>query len=299
MTILHAVMQKFSRKAKPELAFIEKGLEAISLRSKGQSAGLDSAPAANHELGQQNPSTLASVPPNTLNLAELSQRYAPLIRLQAKRQLLEVSTLDLSRGRQTLYQSIILDINLQGRYLLLDDLFPNVGEDAIALGDILTIRHHRQGRLLSFSSRVIHISYSHGAPCYAVELPEEVGYRQRRLFPRMALGNQTPLTVRLKSPWKTPWFATAHNLSAGGMRLSVGGNILEQLNRGSIMPACEFSLGNDLTVSCQARIKGFKFIGRPYRHTQISVEFIDLNPQRRLQVQQYINALVDDPVAAA
>ncbi len=299
MTILHAVMQKFSRKAKPELAFIEKGLEALSRRSQNSGPSLESMPAANHELREKSTGQLTGALPESLNLAELSQRYAPLIRLQAKRQLLEVSTLDLSHGRQNVYQSIILDINLQGRYLLLDDLFPDVGEDVIKLGDMLTIRHHRQGRLLSFSSRVIHISYSHGAPCYAVELPEEVGYRQRRLYPRMALGNQTPLTVRLKSPWKTPWFATAHNLSAGGMRLSVGGNILEQLNRGSIMPACEFSLGNDLTVSCQARIKGFKFIGRPYRHTQISVEFLDLNPQRRLQVQQYINALVTDPQAAA
>jgi len=290
MTILHAVLQKLTRKSKSD--------SPAPPPSTGEKAFdiLDSRPKSSKEAS----SSQATFLPENLNLAELTQRYSPLIALQAKRQLLEVSIYDAGSLRApTCYQSIILDINLQGRYLLLDELFPSPEGQTINLGDLLIIRHHRQGRLLSFSTRIIHISYSHGSPCYAVELPEEVGYRQRRIYPRMELGNQQPLTVRLKSPWKTPWFATAHNLSAGGMRLSVGGNILEQLNRGSIMPQCEFRLGGDLIVSCQARIKGFKFVGRPYRHTRISVEFIGLNPQRRLQVQQYINALLHDPVIAA
>ena len=290
MTILQAVMQKFSSKPSLELAQFAKGLWQDKGRGqKSQSAPLK-APVAATQIQL----------PRSLNLAELSQRYAPLINLQAKRQLLEVLAHEAdSQHRHQVYQSIILDINLPGRYLLLDDLFPSKSGGAANLGDLLTIRHHRDGRLLSFVSRVIHISYSHGSPCYAIELPEEVGYRQRRLYPRMSYNNQQPLTVRLRSPWKTPWFATAHNLSAGGMRLSVGGNILEQLNRGSVMPLCEFRLGADLNISCQAKIKGFKFVGRPYRHTQVSVEFIGLNPQRRLQVQQYINALLNDPVIAA
>lgn len=290
MTILHSVLQKFNRKPKSEQDFFSK---AFGRRGKVDATRANKAPAPQ-------PEPTPALLPDTLNLAELTQRYTPLISLLAKRQLLEVSIHSPDRHvQQQCYQSIILDINLQGRYLLLDDLFPSPTGEAPTLGDQLTIRHHRMGRLLSFTSRIIHISYSHDSPCYAVELPEDVGYRQRRIFPRLDLGNQQPLTVRLKSPWKTPWFATAHNLSAGGMRLAVGGNILEQLNRGSVMPLCEFRLGGELNVTCQARIKGFKFVGRPYRHTRISVEFVGLNPQNRLQVQQYINALLNDPMIAA
>jgi len=257
MTILQAVMQKFTRKQSPELKVTEV------------------APC----------------------LADMVERYSALMELQAKRQLIEVLPSAASASHELSCQSMILDINFSSGYLILDELFPRL--ENLQLGDALTIKHHHSGELLTFTSRLLHILHDDGSPCYALALPEQVGYRQRRLYPRINLSQQQPLNVRLQSPWRTPWYATAQNISAGGMRLTVGGNVLQQLNRGCILPVVEFKFNSDFQIRCQARVRAFRFCRRPYRQTQISIEFLDMGPQQRLQLQQFVNTLCNGQALAA
>ncbi len=243
-----------------------------------------------------------------LRLEDALERFGPLMELQARRQLLEVIT-DRQRpnadteqrpnadSQWQSCQSMILEINFGSGYILLDEPVPRI--DHLQPGDHLTVKHHHKGELLTFRSRLLHIGTSQGNRCYALALPESVGYRQRRLYPRLTLSQQQPLTVRLQSPLRTPWFATAHNISAGGMRVALGGNALPQLQRDCLLPSCEFSFSPDFQVHCKARVRGYRFCRRPYRHTQISLEFVDLSPQQRLQLQQLINALgAEQPMAA-
>lgn len=257
MTILQAVMQKFTRKQSPE------------------------------------PEVTEAAP----RLADMVERYSALMELQAKRQLIEVVPSLQATDNELSCQSMILEINFSGGYLILDELFPRL--DNLQLGDELTIKHHSHGELLTFTSRLLHIINDAGSLCYALALPEQVGYRQRRLYPRINLSQQQPLNVRLQSPWRTPWYAIAQNISAGGMRLTVGGNVLQQLNRGCILPTVEFKFNNEFQIRCQARVRAFRFCRRPYRQTQISIEFMDMGPQQRLQLQQFVNTLNNAQALAA
>lgn len=221
----------------------------------------------------------------TRSLSQKINSYAPLFELQERRQLIQV----ISDRTGESYQSMILSVDLNQEQIELDELFPQPADYIYQPGDVFTIKHHHQGQVLSFSCTLNSIVMSLSSPVYTLQLPSEVAYEQRRRFTRLTLSKQQPLSVRLQSPRRTPWYATANNISAGGMRLVVGGNVLDHLQRNSYLPECEFRFHNDFQVRCQARVKAFRFLRRPYRHTEISIEFRDIGPQQQMQLQQLID----------
>ncbi len=212
---------------------------------------------------------------------------APLFELQKQRQLLEV----VSDGES--YQSFIISANVIDELLILDELFPFPAENAPQPGDQLTIRHHKKGKVLSFTSPILGINHNQGALTYTLRLPVQACYRQRRRSPRVSFSHRPPLAVHLQSPLRSPWYATAVDLSSGGMRLTVAGNITSLLKRDTVLPQCEFQFNPEFRIRCQAAVKAFRFVRKPYRQTQISVAFIGIEPHHRMQLQQYIDAMLN------
>ncbi len=78
----------------------------------------------------------------------------------------------------------------------------------------------------------------------------------------------------------------------GGLRASVPGNMLGQLRHGALLPLCEFTLSDELSIRCSARVRSFRLLRTPHRHTQVSIEFVDLPTERAQQLQQFINNLI-------
>jgi len=247
------------------------------------------------------------VAPNTLEPALIepkptrnAKHYLPLFELQKKRQLLEVV------HNQDSYQSIILRTDIAKGILILDDLFSVTSSYSIGthppinVGDELIVKHHHSnGKVLSFTSPLLDIDLSPNSPLYVLKLPNNLDCGQRRRLPRVLLGQKQPLGVKLQSDLNEYWFATAHNLSSGGMRLVLGGNLVNQLQRGSILPLCEFHFNSYFHIRCQAAVRSFRFLRSPYRQTQISVEFINIASYQRLQLQQFINAMQNASKQAA
>lgn len=223
-----------------------------------------------------------------VSLRQRMQVYAPLFALQEKRQLIEVTS---ERTGET-YQSMILAIDLLNDTLELDELFPQPASHIYRPGDLFTLKHHQYGQIMLVTTPLESILISRNSPVYRLQLPEDVSYQQRRQHPRVNLSKQQPLSVRLQSPLRTPWYATANNLSVGGMRLVVGGNVADQLYRDALLPECSFKLHDHLHIRCEATVKAFRFVRRPYRHTEISIAFKDLGPRQTLQLHQLVTALL-------
>lgn len=229
----------------------------------------------------------------TTTLTNRVNSLFPLFELQQQRQLLQV--ICERTGEQ--FQSLILELDFNNNVVVLDDLFPSPQGGLFQPGELFTVKHHKDGMVLSFSMPLEALVMEQQAPVFKLRMPEQVEYRQRRSQPRIALSKQQPLTVKLQSPRRTPWYATANNISSGGMRVVVGGNILDQLQPGILLPQCEFSFHDDFQVRCQARAKSFRFLRRPYRHTEISLEFVDVAPQQVLQLKHLVSS-VQTPEAA-
>lgn len=250
------------------------------------------------------PSQIAAIPTEkTLHPINgiKAESYQALFDLKNRRQLLQVNVL--SSGHQENYQSMIVEVDLISNTLILDTLTPITPYAPIKVGDHLSVSHHSNGELLCFSGRLKAISHDRDA-LYAMELPEEIGYTSRRFYPRWNPGAKHSLLLRLNSPLGIPWSARVINVSAGGARISVGGNLSNQLRRDTHFTKLMLRINNELTIECAAQLKSYKYNRRPYEHTELSLAFRNMNFQQRLQLQNYIcfqieNDAVPNPALAA
>lgn len=213
---------------------------------------------------------------------QVPDQYLPLWELQKNRQLLEVKIGTASR----VYQSMILAIDIERGLLWLDDLFPQ--QLILDAGDDITLRHHRNGEQLVVRAPVVALGSNYGAAGFAIELPEFAIYTPRRSAPRYAIGHQSPLSVKIRTLGQEPCFGTLQDISSGGLRLMVAGNLLPYLRHGALLPLCEVNLNEELQIRCKARICAFRMGRSPYRHTQVSVEFLDLEEEKREALTRFL-----------
>lgn len=222
-------------------------------------------------------------------------RYAPLLELMHQKYFIDV----IPEGDNQRYQSIVLDIDLQAGYLILDELFPQSKRSQLQPGQQVVVQHHRRGQVLEFSANVIRLTSVLGEDCLALDLPKQINNKHRRQYERLSLADNHPLSVRLQAYGKNPWLGAIQNISAGGMRVAVRGNIIGELRRGDLLPLCEFKFTERLTVRCGARILCYRQERNPNRHTQLSVAYEGLSTEHRLQIQQFVNAMVSHQHMAA
>lgn len=212
----------------------------------------------------------------------IPEQYQSLWELKQQRQLLEVKIAGSNRS----YQSMIMAVDLERGLLWLDDLFPQ--QLILDAGDELSIRHHRNTEELVIQAPVLALGSSYGTSGIAIELPNFAYYQARRRFPRYTIGHQSPLSVKIRPLGQDPSFGTLKDISLGGMGLMVAGNLLPYLRHGAIMPLCEVTLSDVLQIRCRGRICAFRVGRSPYRHTQISIEFIDLAEDQRAALGQLL-----------
>lgn len=213
---------------------------------------------------------------------QIPDQYLPLWELQKNRQLLEIKIGNASR----VYQSMILAIDIDRGLLWLDDLFPQ--QLILDAGDDITLRHHRNGEQLVVRAPVVALGSNYGAVGFAIELPEFAVYTPRCSAPRYAIGHQSPLSVKIRTLGQEPCFGTLQDISSGGLRLIVAGNLLPFLRHGAHLPLCEVNLTDELQIRCKARICAFRMGRSPYRHTQISIEFLDLEEEKRAALTRFL-----------
>lgn len=212
-------------------------------------------------------------------------KHKDLWHLLNNRQLLEARV----EGSGLSYQTIIVAIDVQRGLLWLDDLFPS--QHLLEVGDIITLRHHRNEEQLSISAPILAWGKNYGAQGFAIALPNEVSYLPRRRYPRVELSSSNAISVKIRPIGQDISQGNVQDISAGGLRLSVPGNLLGQLRHGALLPLCELRLSDELHIRCSARIRAFRLVRNLQRYTQVSIEFVDLAPERRAQLEQFVNNL--------
>ncbi len=243
--------------------------------------------AAKPELPKPATLTLASVSAITkASKDSIPHQYLPLLQLLNQRQLIEVKV----EGSSLSYQTLILAIDIERGLLWLDDLFPN--QHVLEIGNQISLRHHRNGEQLSFSSPILAWGSNYGANGLAIMLPDHLSYSPRRQLRRADMSNKPSLSLKIRAIGQDITYGSVLDISSGGLRASVPGNMLGQLRHGALLPLCEFTLSDELTIRCSARVRSFRLLRTPHRHTQVSIEFIDLPAERVQQLQQFINNLI-------
>lgn len=213
--------------------------------------------------------------------------YQPLLELQDRRQLVRVEVLN--RIHTQHYQSMVMRLDFMRKLIYLDALTPLNPFNPVVVGDMLVLSHHHLGKILVVQGELVDIITEDGEMYYLMSLPNDIGYKQRRFYPRLDVDQNSIVKMRLWSPLRIPWYTRVANISAGGARLSIGGNVSGQLKNNLVLPNCDIQINSGQNINCKAIVKGFRYQRRPYEHTEVSIEFLELGYQQKNWLLQWVD----------
>ncbi len=221
-----------------------------------------------------------STPKNRL-LAQIN-RYASLIRLQDERQLFEV----IIGEHADSYQSMIVGVDLYNQQLIIDEFSPSIQNPEALVGHTVVIRHQNHQQMLKITSEII--AWDEQSRTVVIKLPDYVEYQPRRQQQRIIIDRKSPLNAVIDPIYGAPWHASIDNISLGGARILVMGDLRSQLHKNKPLRKCEIKLENNRSINSQARVKAFSYHARPFRRTEISIEFDALQNEDLFKLEALI-----------
>ncbi len=220
-----------------------------------------------------------------------NHEYKELVYLRDKRSLLEVSV---PKNSET-FQTIILDVNFDDRYITIDEFFPTPPPGLLKMGSNIELKHRRDGSVLKFRSQLLAKSNSSGVPYYAISMPLAIIKGQRRSVQRVDIPKDSGIKVTCQSPKRTSWFATVKNLSIDGIKLNIAGNLTDELYRNIVLGNCEIELPTESRIRCQLEVKNFHYDRSPYKHTTIGARLVNISPVMQEEINQFLQTMLEEP----
>lgn len=210
------------------------------------------------------------------------QQQTSLMQLKENRQVIECFLPD----SEEILQTIILKLDLYEKKLFIDVPSPNRFDPDSLIGKTLTLRHQRQQLMLSFTAMVL--DYDAMNKLLIVDLPYQADYQPRRIEPRIEFDEHSFYSTKVNPLFGAPWAATVKNISHGGMRIAVAGDLRNQLHKNLPIKRCQIDLGFKQPLLSGGRVKSFSFYARPYRHTMISIMFDDMSANDMANLEHFL-----------
>jgi c-di-GMP-binding flagellar brake protein YcgR len=215
-------------------------------------------------------------------LAEI-HRYAPLIRLQDERRLVEV----IIDEKAYSYQSMIIGVDLYHQRLIIDELSPLIQNPNTLEGKAVIIHHQNHQQLLKITSKII--TWNHIERTLIIDLPKNVEYQPRRQHKRFIVNRKSPLNAVIDPIYGAPWHTSIDNISLGGVRVIAMGDLRNQLHKNKALRKCEITMYSGQKICCQGRVKSFTYLRHPCRRTEISIEFEGLHNEILFKLEELID----------
>lgn len=217
-------------------------------------------------------------------LAQIN-RFASLIRLQDERKLIEVLIGD--RGES--FASMIVGVDLYNQQLIIDEFSPRIKNCSDLVGQAVILRHQNKQQMLKVSSEIV--KWDAANRCIVLNLPEKVEYQPRREYGRIFLSGAQSVNALVDPIYGAPWHSSVDNISMGGARLLVMGDLRNQLHKNKPLKTIEMKISPQTSIICRAKVKAFSYQSRPFRRTEISIEFEALSNENQRKLENFIEQL--------
>lgn len=189
-------------------------------------------------------------------------------------------------GSDAVFNSLLLDVDVERNFILLDELNPHHGHELACRARQLRVHCHCQGVELSFVCHIEIGQGQRGISFYRAAVPEAVNYLQRRSNFRVRVGQDMNVPVHL--PLGMTLAGELIDLSLGGL----GASLPEQaeLSRGQIIDTCSIQLptGDPLTTELEIR---FIYRDKVRQIVRIGASFRNLDPTRQNLLRRVITQL--------
>lgn len=214
-------------------------------------------------------------------------RYQQLEMLQQHHSFIEVKFPRLQQS----FQSLILELHPEESYLLLDELYPPNGRQALVEGDTVEISGRDRGVNVSFFSRLLLREIVDDMPAYRMELPEEIGISRRRCAYRIYVERETGLRIDIRPDEQTVLDAGIVNLSSEGIKLNVEGDISGRLEHHRQWEGCLIRLPGDIDIDCDIEVRNAYVMRRPRLQTLVGAKLHIAQAPQRAKLDQYLAAV--------
>jgi c-di-GMP-binding flagellar brake protein YcgR len=193
------------------------------------------------------------------------------------------------------YTSMILEVEQQRRYFVLDALAPATGNSIVAKDRHLHLAARSEGADMAFSGKVTAIGENNGVVYYRVPYPDAIEYRQKRRHHRAVIPPAHSVPILLQTEAKDLIRGELRDISIGGCNIRIIGGAAE-LADGDIMSRCIITLPAATRVTATVELCHVSPVGSR-RPNRVGARFYNLSPADERRIEQFI-AYLDREFAA-
>jgi HD-GYP domain-containing protein (c-di-GMP phosphodiesterase class II) len=155
------------------------------------------------------------------------------------------------------YSTIILKVDLKGRFFIIDQVTPNWGDRLMAKSSAFAFEAFYDGcRIASTKMRAVGKGIQDGQAIYKIPFPDELDYFQRRQFYRAQIRRGVIVEALMESPeLEEPITGSLKDISAQGCQIQLDGDYREILNDQIILEECHITFPNQLCISTAIQIR--------------------------------------------
>lgn len=212
------------------------------------------------------------------------QGYLALSRLMRDHALVRVKIDGIDRS----YQSMVLSVNANDSFVVLDELFPADGALEGLGGQWLTVFASQGSMTTRFVSYVKRTEQDGDGLVHMLSFPDVVEQDQRRAAFRLPVGDAVPIEAMVQSPSKQALHAKVIDVSPYGVRLAIEG--LEDLavKNGVVLEKLDLMLGLEGNIQCGLDVRNARRIGSENGYTLVGGRFVGLPETQRARLDRFI-----------
>ena len=193
------------------------------------------------------------------------------------------------RGVEDVFMSAIIEVSTEDRYVVLDELAPANGAQAIAANRHLLIRSRLNNVTLEFEGEVTDIGEESGLAYYRLPFPSRIEYQQRRTHFRASVPLEKHIPIQFITPQDHMLQGELRDISLGGFSGRLRSGYLDDLEQGLFVPRCMITLPNKHKICCAVQICYLeRMIGLAPR---VGARYVDLERRDQRRLEQFISQL--------
>lgn len=232
----------------------------------------------------EKPDSTSEYQGQTEKITHASQIAGLLRRILDSRVLLSVQV----PGHAGIFNSLLLQVNADQKFIVLDELNPAAGHQLARQVGRLQVHCQSQGVEISFGCDIDTGSDRGGISYYRAPLPTVLQYLQRRLNYRVRMVLDKEIPVHLQLDASTEAEGQLFDLSLGGVGFNLTSDI--RLERGQTLDPCVIRLPTGDTLQVRLEIRFVQTDDR--RPTQrIGARFVGLEPQQGNMLRRLVTHL--------
>ncbi len=185
------------------------------------------------------------------------------------------------------FNSAILKVDAAQKYLLMDELNDKQAHQRLLQSRRLFVFTRLKGVDISFTGEVTEVGEQNGIAFYHIPFPQELTYKQRRHFHRLAVPMGVRIPFQLLDEREHFLHGEVNDLSIGGFSGRLTSPHGEAMEKGKYFPRCVLTLPEDKKIITSLELC-YSLQWYKVSNLNLGARFMNLEPGDQRRIEQYI-----------